>query len=192
MTGRRRIAAAAAAAACVVALAGCGGGGEPVDSGGLTAGDRDDVQAAMDALQDSNIPRTLINLSGKSWKAPTTCRVHLASKDPGKFEVYIFWVPYFGQQSYIWLNMTLTKDAAQDRFHLGTEPPVLPGGIVLPGGKGIAPGSLDYDAPLSGYGPEQVRKNKEAIRAHAGDAFSKPGGTCQVLNNGYLRLLPNP
>jgi hypothetical protein len=186
-----RICATAAAAVCVLALAGCGGGRGPVDSGGFTAGDREDAQAALDALRDSNIPRTLISLTGKSWKAPTTCRVHLAAGDPKRFHVYIFWVPYFGQQSYIWLNMTLAQDATKDRFHLGTEAPVLPGGIVLPGGKGIAPGSLDYDAPLSGYGPEQVRKNKEAIAAHAGDAFAKPGGNCQVLANGYLRLLPN-
>jgi hypothetical protein len=188
-----RLAATGAALAAVLALAGCGGsGGGPVDSGGLTAGDRNEAQAAMDALQSSNLPHTLISLTGKSWKAPTTCRVHLASKNPSTFDVYIFWVPYFGQQSYIWLNMTLTKDATKDRFHLGTAPPVLPGGIVLPGGKGIAPGSLDYDAPLSGYGPEQVRKNRAAIAAHAGRAFAKPGGSCQILANGYLRLLPNP
>jgi hypothetical protein len=27
--------------------------------------------------------------------------------------------------------------------------------------------------------------------AHGGNVFSKPGAKCQVLQNGYLRLVPN-
>lgn len=174
----------------VASLAGCGSGG--VDSGGLSAGDRKAAQAALDALQNSNISLQLINLSATALTAPTTCRVHLESRKQSTFKVYVFWVPYIGSQTYTWLNMTITKDASRDKFHLGTAPPVLPGGLLTPGGKSVARGSADYDTPLSLYGPQQARRNRQVLMAHAGNVFAKPGAKCQVLKNGYLRLMPNP
>jgi hypothetical protein len=44
---------------------------------------------------------------------------------------------------------------------------------------------------LSRYGPQQARKSHKTLVAHGGDAFAKPGATCQLLTNGSLRLLPN-
>ena len=98
-------------------LAGCG---EGVDSGGLTANDRNAAQAAMDALQASNISRQLVTLSNTAGRAPAACRVRLESKNPATFEVYVFWVPYIGPLSYTWLNMRIEKNVAEDKFHLGS------------------------------------------------------------------------
>jgi hypothetical protein len=55
----------------------------------------------------------------------------------------------------------------------------------------IAPELADFDTPLSKYGPAQDKKNQEVLMAHAGNVFEKPTSKCQVLMNGYLRLLPN-
>ena len=185
----RALLAALLVVAGVVTLAGCGGG---VDSGGFTAADRNAAQAAMDALQGSNIPLQLINLTATAREAPAVCRVHLESRKPSTFNVYIFWIPYLGVQSYSWLNMTITGDPSRDTFHLGTAPVVLPGGVLSLDGKTVASGSADFDTPLALYGPRQARKNHQAVVAHGGDVFAKPGAKCQVLANGYLRLLPNP
>jgi hypothetical protein len=180
---------AVVAIASAAALAGCGGG---VDSGGLTAGDRSAAQAAMDALQTSNIPAQLVDLTATAGLAPAACQVHLESKDPSTFKVYVFWIPYIGPQSYSWLDMTITKDASLDKFHLGTAASVLPGGDQLPGGAAVAPAMPDYDTPLSQYGPQQAKVNERVLMAHAGNVFTKPEAKCQVLMNGYLRLMPNP
>ncbi len=172
-----------------VTLAGCGSG---VDSGGLTAADRNAAQRAMNALQGSNIPLQLINLTATARQAPAVCRVHLASRKPRTFNVYVFWIPYLGVQSYTWLNMTITADPSRDRFHLGTAATALPGGVLTRDGKTVAAGTADFDTPLALYGPDQVRKNNQVLVAHGGNVFSSPGAKCQVLANGYLRLLPNP
>ena len=171
-----------------VALAGCGGG---VDSGGLSAGDRKAAQAAMDGLQGSNITTQLVSLSTTAGRVPAACRVHLESRDPLTFKVYVFWIPFIGPQAYTWLQMTLTKNVSEDRFHLGTAEAVSPSGVQLANGEIVAPSASNYD-PLSMGGKRQEQRNRRALKAHAGDVFSKPGANCQVLMNGYLRLVPNP
>lgn len=170
-----------------VALTGCGGG---VDSGGLSAKDRSAAQAAMNALQGSNITTQLVSLSTTAGRVPAACRVHLQSTSPRTFKVYVFWVPFIGPQGYTWLQMTLGENVAEDKFHLGTAEAVLPSGIQLPDGRIVAPSESNYD-PLSMGGKRQVARNRQMLKAHAGDVFSKPGANCQVLMNGYLRLLPN-
>jgi hypothetical protein len=152
-----------------VAVSGCGGSGR--DSGGLTAGERNDAQAAMNALQNSNIPLQLVGLTTVAGLAPAACRVHLSSHDPNTFKVYVFWVPTERTRPYSWLEMTITKDAGRDAFHLGTALPVSPSTT----GKRA-----------------QARIDRSVISAHAGDTFTKPGADCQVLMNGNLRLVPNP
>jgi hypothetical protein len=173
-----------------VVLASCGGGG--VDSGGLTASDRNAAQAAMNALQPSNIPRLLVSLSFRAGLPPAACRVHLESKKPRTFKVYVFWIPLLQAESYSWLDMTLTKDVSNDKFHMGAES-VRPVEVRRsgPGGKTVVLPRSGYNTPLSVFGRRQELLNKRMLMAHAGDAFSKPRATCQVLKNGYLQLVPN-
>jgi hypothetical protein len=176
------------ATAAIVALAGCGS--EAVDSGGLTSSDRKAAQTAMDALQGSNISLQLVAITEQVQSVPAACRVRLVARHPSTFRVYVFWIPWLGSSPYTWLDMTITKDASQGTFHLGTSKPVLPGGRLTPNGRSVDPWSLDTTL-LSHYGPEQAKKNREVLLAKGGNVFSKPGARCQVLMNGGLRLVPN-
>jgi len=157
------------AAASVATLTGCGGTSR--DSGGLTAGERDDAQRAMNALQGSNIPLQLVGMTTVAGIAPAACRVHLVSTKPNTYKVYVFWVPFEATRPYTWLEMRITSDSSRDTFHLETAPPV----VRKDAGRGA-----------------RARADRHVLMAHAGDSFTKPGAPCQVLMNGYLKLLPNP
>ena len=184
---RRPLALAALAGVCV--LAGCGSSG--VDSGGLTAGDRKSAQAALEALHGSNVALQLVTTTKIVESTPAACRVHLLSKSPATFRIYVFWIPWLGSQAYTWLVMKVTKDPAKDTFVMGTAKPVLPGGLLTANGRSVDPFSQDATL-LSRYGPQQAKKNQEVLMGHAGNAFEEPGARCQVLTNGDLRLVPNP
>lgn len=165
--------------------------GDARDSGGLTADDRDDAQRAMDSLQNSNISLQLVAITRWVQSVPATCRIHLESQNPRTFKIYIFWVPWLAAQPYVWLSMNVTDDPEKSTFRLGTAQPVLPGGRLNANGRTVNRRSVDTTL-LSRYGPEQAKKGQEIMMANGGDAFAKPGATCQVLRNGSLRLRPNP
>jgi hypothetical protein len=153
-------------------LAGCGS--SAVDSGGLTASDRNNAQAALDQLHGTNIPMQLLAMTATAGLVPHTCRVRLESKSPPTFKLFVFWVPYVGPQGYTWLDATITKDASKDKFHLGNAKAKF---ATDPQDGGSIPGALDV---------------KQALAAHAGNIFTKPGASCRALMNGDLRLVPNP
>jgi hypothetical protein len=125
----------------------------------------------MNMLQNSNISIQLVGLTTVAGLPPAACRVHLVSRNPSVFKVFVFWVPYIRTRPYSWLDMTLTNDPGRDRFHLGTTRPVAD--------------------PAAGR-RARARADRRALTAHAGQSFAKPGADCQVLMNGYLRLVPNP
>ncbi len=161
-----------------------------MDSGGLTARERQAAQTALDGLQNSNISFQLVSITKWVQRVPATCRVRLSSQNPTTFEVYVFWIPWLAAEPYAWLNMNLTSDQQKSTFHLGTVQPVLSGGTLKRNGRSINPGSIDTTL-LARYGPQQAAKGQAIMTAHAGNVFSKPGAMCQVLQNGSLRLLPN-
>ena len=186
---RARLLLVTALAVLALALAGCSS--DAADSGGLTAHDRTAAQGALDELQNSNISLQLVAITRWVQNVPAACRIHLESKNPNTYKVYVFWIPYLAAEPYVWLNMKVTKDPKTSTFHLGTaEPVLLPGGRLNPNGRSVNPRSVDTTL-LSLYGPKQARKNHATLVAHGGDAFAKPGAGCQVLTNGSLRLLPN-
>ena len=148
-------------------------------------------QAALDALHGSNVSLQVVTTTKIVESIPATCRVHLLSKNPATFRVYVFWIPWLGSEAYTWLDMKVTKDPAQDTFVMGTAKPVLPGGLLTANGRSVDPFSQDTTI-LSRYGPQQAKKNRDVLMAHAGNAFQKPGARCQALSNGDLRLVPNP
>jgi hypothetical protein len=191
VSGRVRRAALAGAGllALALALAGCGGGGK--DSGGLTAHDRKAAQTAVDGLRGSNIAYQMVTITRWVQNPPSACRIHLASRNPDTYAVYVFWTPYLAAEPYVWLNMKLTGDPKTSSFQMGTsEPVLLPGGKLSANGQKVNPLSVDTTL-LSRYGPKQVEKTRKTLRAHGGDAFAKPGAGCQLLTNGSLRLVPN-
>jgi hypothetical protein len=177
------------AALGALALAGCGSSG--VDSGGLTAHDRTAAQRAMDELQQSNIPLQLVTITKWVQEVPAACRVHLVSRTPEAYEVYLFWIPYLAAEPYVWINMKVTGDERTSTFRLGTSDPVLlPGGRLNSNGRSVNQRSVDTTV-LSRYGALQDSKNHKTLIAHGGGVFAKPGARCQLLTNGSLRLLPN-
>jgi hypothetical protein len=176
------------AAAVALALAGCAS--DAVDSGGLTARERESAQTAVDSLQNSNISLQLVTITHWVQSVPAACRIRLASRNPSTFEVYVFWIPWLAAAPYVWLNMKLTDDPRTSTFRLGTAQPVLPGGRLNRDGRTVNRASVDTTL-LSRYGPEQARKSRQIMVAHGGGVFAKPGARCQVLQNGSIRLLPN-
>jgi hypothetical protein len=189
LPGRARLLPIAVLAALVLALTGCGSGG--ADSGGLTAHDRTAAQSAVDELQGSNISLQLVAISRFVQRVPAACRVHLVSRRPSTYEVYVFWIPYLAAEPYVWINMKVTKDPRTSTFQLGSSDPVsLPGGRLSTNGRSVNPLSVDTTV-LSRYGAPQDKKNHTTLMAHGGDVFARPGATCQVLTNGSLKLLPN-
>jgi hypothetical protein len=177
---------AALGGALALATAACGGTG--VDSGGLSSADRSAAQAAMSALHGSNIPVQVVAISENVQEPPAACRVHVISRQPRRFLVYLFWTPWLAGEDYTWLTMTLTDHRADDRFHLGSAHPVLPSGQLSANGRSIVPWTVDTTL-LSQYGPVQARKTHRVLLANAGSAFSKPTSRCEVLMNGDLKLL---
>jgi hypothetical protein len=162
-----------------VMLAGCGHG--RVDSARLSGNDESAAQAALNALRGSNISRLLVSLSFRAGLPPAVCRVHLESSNPLTLKVYVFWIPFIVAETYSWLSMTVTKNVSRDTFHLGAA-------AVVPPQGGPSP---VYNTPLSAYGKRLDRLSGRVLLAHAGDVFSKPGASCQVLTNGSLRLVPS-
>jgi hypothetical protein len=162
-----------------------------VGSGGLGAAEREAAQTALDALQDSNISLQLVIITTRwAQNIPATCRVGLVSRNPTRFKVYLFWVPWLAAEPYIWLNMSLTGDPRTSTYSLGATQPVLPGGRLTRNGRNVNRLSVDTTL-LARYGPEQAKKGHEILVAHAGDVLTQPGATCEVLKNGSLRLLPS-
>jgi hypothetical protein len=186
---RARLLIVTALGVLVLALAGCGS--DSVDSGGFTAHDRTGAQSALDELQNSNISLQLVTITRWVQNAPAACRIHLVSRNPNTYKVYVFWIPYLAAEPYVWINMKVTKDPQTSTFHLGTADPVLlPGGRLSANGRSVNPLSVDTTL-LSRYGAQQARKSQKTLVAHGGDVFAKPGAKCQLLTNGSLRLLPN-
>lgn len=182
-------------AAGVLALAGCASSHAvaaqgAVDSGGLTANERQAAQSALDSLQNSNISFQLVSITKWVQSVPAACRIRLESQNPTTFKVYVFWIPWLAAEPYVWLNMHVTNDPRTSTFTLGDVEPVLSGGRLERNGRKISPGSIDTTV-LSRYGPQQARKGRQILVANGGDVFAKPGAKCQVLENGSLRLVPN-
>jgi hypothetical protein len=158
-------------------------------SGGLTADERKDAQSALDSLQDSNISLQLVTITTRwAQSVPTACRVALESRSPSTYRVYVFWTPWLAAVPYVWLTMSVTADPRTSTFQLGTSQPVLPGGRLVSNGRKVNRLSVDTTL-LSRYGAEQAAKGHQLLVAQGGDVFTKPGGACQVLKNGSLRLV---
>jgi hypothetical protein len=137
-------------------LAACGGGS--VDAGGFSAGDRSAAQNALDQLEGTAIPTTLVSLSATAGAIPQVCQVH--RRGNGEFGLFLFWQPVSTQQAFTWLTAMISGDNTKDRFHLG-----------------FAPGQSS---------------GAKLLRTAEGDAFLKPTESCEILKNGFLRLVRPP
>jgi hypothetical protein len=151
------------AVASAAVLAGCGSAG--IDPDGFTAGDRKAAQAALDTLRQTSIPTALVSATATARAAPAVCRLHLNSTTPRTFRLFLFWAPP--------IKPEVTKEAIKATY---TWFDATIGREVL------------QDTFRLGHSKPQVRR-AQVLKEHAGPAFSKPSKRCQVLENGYLRLL---
>jgi hypothetical protein len=145
-----------------VTLAGCGNA-RP-DQEGFTASDRKTAQAALNSLEKTSIPPTLIHVTQTAAVLPSVCQVHLETRNPTRFRLVATWVPPYVKQlaqTYTWLEVGFSKEGiAADSFHLGNIPGDVPKAQAL-----------------------------RALKSHYKDVFVKPSAECQILMNGYLKLL---
>jgi hypothetical protein len=150
--------------ACALASTACGSKPK-VDSGGFTAAERQAAQTALDLLQRTSIPRTVVATSFQSGQAPTTCVILPKAGAKGIFKLFVAWKPNrpdFMSVAQSALEATIGESSStNDQFH-----------ITQFGGGGLHPK------------PEPVNIAADFQRA----VLAKPAETCEVLENGHLRL----
>jgi hypothetical protein len=153
----RRIATSALFLSPILVASSCGG--STTDKGGFTSADRAAAQVVLDSLQQTSIPTTLVVFTNTAGTVPVACRIHLESKNPPRYTLFILWRPSMRAVggTYTWFRATLGRDAAQDTF-------------------------------ASGYVPRRVRQSR-VLSSQRRDAFARPNEPCEILMNGYLRLL---
>jgi hypothetical protein len=138
-------------------LTACGSRG--VDAGGFTASDRKAAQSGLDTLQSTSVSTMIVQLSATN-QIPAVCLVHLESRDPQTFRVFIAWEPRgnFKQadtgNNYSWLTILLSSSGLKgNNWHLDNSP------------------------------------TKGALVAAYGDATTKPVDRCEILAAGGVRVL---
>ena len=153
---KSRVVAMTVVVVSTVATAGCG---QSVDKGGFSSADRAAAETALGALEQTNVPTTLVVLTNTAGTVPTVCRVHMESKQPRRFGLFILWRPSkrVFRGTYTWFRASLTPDVKSDRFRSGYVP-------VEGGEAGV-------------------------VKSNAGDILSRPSESCEILMNGDVRLL---
>ena len=148
------------------ALTGCGG--SKTDSGGYTAQEFRNAQKALDALAQTSVYDTALEITQTAAEDPDACVVHLESRKPALFKVLMTWKPNpkhlggtvaqgAGGRTFSWIIATIGPDGIHGSY------------------------SLHEGNELS----------LKALEAHYGDAFSKPVERCLLLQNQAFGLLPS-
>jgi len=162
----RLIAAWSAVLAIAGLLAGCGGGAS-VDKGGFSSSDRVTAQAALDALQKTSISGALLRLAHAADFPPTACFVHLTAQEPARFELFLYWQPYTSYNRY--------ENARSDY-------------IFFDSSIGADLKSDVFHVAFNQWQTPLI----DALDQNLPKAVStKPFEKCELLENGYVRLLPS-
>jgi hypothetical protein len=153
--------------ALAAALAGCGGGSK-TDAGGFTASDFRGAQKALDALAQTSVYDAALDITQTAAEDPTACVVHVESRDPLLFRVLLTWKPNTAN-----LGGSVEQGAGGRTFSWI---------VAVIGPNGI-------------HGEYSFHQGNEltnaALKAHYGDAFSKPLEKCLLLQNQAFGLLPS-
>jgi hypothetical protein len=150
-------------AVCALASTACGSK-QSADIGGSTAAQRKAVSSALNLLQHTKIPRTVVAISFQIGQAPSTCTVIPGPGTQGIFELFVAWKPTnpnadvaSAPQSV--LEATIDDGSFKnDRFHVSSF------------GSGV---------------PEPAGVKASLVRA----VLSTLAQRCEVLENGDLRLV---
>ena len=113
-------------------LAGCGSA--KIDAGGFTASEFSSAQKALDALAQTSVYDTALEITQTAAEDPTACVVHLESKNPLLFTVLMTWKPNIknlggtvsqgaAQRTYSWITARIGPQGVQGEyaFHEGNE-----------------------------------------------------------------------
>jgi hypothetical protein len=150
-------------AACAVAFTGCGSK-QSVDAGGFTTAEQKSAQTALDILQQTPIPRTVVAISRQSGQAPTICRVLPIPETRGAFQLVVGWKPdhpaYMSVPQSV-LEATIGQSVKDDRFHVSS---------------------------FGGGGPKPIPEPPSVEASLVRAVLSKPAEKCEVLENSHLRL----
>lgn len=147
-------------------LAGCGG--VKTDAGGFKAGEFSNAQKALDALAQTSVYDTALEITQTAAEDPTACVVHLESKSPLMFKVLMTWKPNPKN-----LGGTVTQQAASRTYSW----------ILASIGPEGVQGAYSFH--------EGNERTLKALESHYGDAFSKPVEKCLLLQNDAFGLLPS-
>jgi hypothetical protein len=126
--------------------------------------ERTAVSAALNLLQHTMIPRTVVAISYQIGQAPTTCTVIPGHGAQGIFELFVAWKPTnpnadFASAPQSVLEATIDEGSFKnDRFHVSSF------------GSGV---------------PEPAGVNANLVRA----VLSTLAERCEALENGDLRLV---
>jgi hypothetical protein len=132
--------------------------GQSLDKGGFSSGDRAAATAALGALERTSIPTTLVVLTNTAGTVPAVCRVHIESSHGRRFALFVFWRP--------------SKRAARGTYTWF---------------RATLMDKAKNDTFRSGYVPLDTGE-AGALKANAGDAFTRPSDACELLMNGDVRL----
>lgn len=152
-------------AACVLASTACGSSTPSVDKGGFTAAERTSAQSALDHLQQTPIPRTIVAISYQTGAAPSTCVVLPNASSRSAFKLVVAWKPNRPDfmsvpQSVLEASMNVAS-SKKDVFHISSF-----------GGGGHNPK------------PEPANIEADVVRANVSSIAER----CEVLESGHLRL----
>lgn len=136
-----------------------------MDKGGFTVSEQKAAQRALDLLQQTPIPRTVVAISFQSGAAPSTCRVVPEAGSKTSFKLVVAWKPNrpdFMSVPQSVLEATIGETSSKnDAFHISS----FGGGSRNPK-------------------PEPANVQADVVRA----VLANPGETCEVLESGHLRL----
>jgi hypothetical protein len=126
------------------------------------------AQDALDLLQETALPRSVVAISYQAGQAPITCIVLPETGARGRFKLVMAWKPdrpaYIAVPQSV-LEATIGGSVKEVRFH-----------VTSFGGGGRNPT------------PEPARVAATVVRA----ALAKPAERCEVLENSQLRLAHAP
>jgi hypothetical protein len=104
-------------------LSACGGG-RGVDAGGFSAGDRKAARAVLTLLAQTAVYVTATETSYTEGFPPTACAVHIETRKPLTFKVFMSWVPPRGtNRTYSWLQAVIAPEGLKQAYslHFGNE-----------------------------------------------------------------------
>jgi hypothetical protein len=147
-------------ASSAVAVAGCGGGA--TDEGGFTRNDRDAAAKVLGLLARTSVYTAASKMSLTQGGPPTDCFVHIQTRKPLTFRVFMTWVS----------ARPISEVEAQARAYSWIEAVMGPRGL-----------KQDYTL-RSGN-----EVTAAGLRARYGDVTKKPVDNCLVLENQRFALL---